>query len=256
MRYFLELSYIGTSYSGFQVQENANTVQAEMEKAIAVLLKEKVALTGSSRTDAGVHAWQNYFHFDTAVPIENKGLKDKQQFVYKLNAILPPAIAVRSLQLVNDKAHSRFDAIYREYNYYLSTIKNPFIQDRAYYFPYKVDMELMQSAAGILKEYTDFTSFSKRNTQAKTFICHLAISEWEKRGSVLVYKVRGDRFLRGMVRALTSTMLNVGRKKTNLEEFRKIIEARDCSKASFAVPAHGLFLMKVEYPAGLQPSVG
>lgn len=240
MRYFLELSYKGTAHSGFQTQENARTVQEEVEKAFRVLQKESVQLTGSSRTDAGVHARQNYFHFDYSGIIH-------PQFLYKINAILPSDIVIRGIQEMGEEAHSRFDAIAREYRYYIYRSKDPFLEDRAYYFPYKVDMGLMQEAASMLLGYADFTSFSKRNTQVKTFLCKLEISEWQEENGMLIYHVKGNRFLRGMVRALTATMLKVGRGKVGLKEFRQIIEARDCTKASFAVPAHGLFLERVYF---------
>jgi tRNA pseudouridine38-40 synthase len=240
-RYFLEISYKGTAYSGFQTQENAVTVQSELEKAIAILQREAVSLTGSSRTDAGVHALQNYFHFDFSGVLH-------PQFVYKLNAILPPDIVLHKLIPVREEAHSRFDAIAREYKYFIYRAKDPFLQDRAYYFPYQLDTGRMQAAAALLLEYQDFTSFSKRNTQVKTFQCRLELSQWKQEGACLVYHVKGNRFLRGMVRALTATMLKVGRGKVSLDEFRSIIEARDCTKASFAVPPHGLFLLNVHYP--------
>lgn len=240
-RYFLEVSYKGTAYSGFQTQENAVTVQSELEKAIAILQREQVNLTGSSRTDAGVHALQNYFHFDFAGELH-------PQFVYKLNAILPSDIVLHKLIRVGEEGHSRFDAVSREYKYFIYRSKDPFLQDRAYYYPYQLDMDRMRSAAAILPEYQDFTSFSKRNTQVRTFQCRLELSEWKLDGDCLVYHVRGNRFLRGMVRALTATMLKVGRGKISLDEFRAIIEARDCTKASFAVPPHGLFLLSVHYP--------
>jgi tRNA pseudouridine38-40 synthase len=240
-RYFLEVSYKGTAYSGFQTQENAVTVQSELEKAIAILQREQVNLTGSSRTDAGVHALQNYFHFDFAGELH-------PQFVYKLNAILPSDIVLHKLIRVGEEGHSRFDAVSREYKYFIYRSKDPFLQDRAYYYPYQLDMDRMRSAAAILPEYQDFTSFSKRNTQVRTFQCRLELSEWKLEGDCLVYHVRGNRFLRGMVRALTATMLKVGRGKISLDEFRAIIEARDCTKASFAVPPHGLFLLSVHYP--------
>jgi len=243
-RYFLELSYKGTSYSGFQSQKNANSVQAEVEKAFEILHQQPLQLTGSSRTDAGVHALQNYFHFDFEGEIH-------PQWQYKLNAILPPDIVLKNLVQVGDEAHSRFDALSREYKYFIYTKKNPFLEDRAYFFPYRLDREKLQQAADILKEYSDFTSFSKRNTQVKTFTCRILESEWIEEGECLVFHVKADRFLRGMVRALTSTMLKVGRGKTSIEEFRTIIEALDCTKASFAVPARGLFLVKVEYPERL-----
>ena len=245
-RYFLEISYKGTAYSGFQNQENAVTIQSEVEKAIAVLQRVPVSLTGSSRTDAGVHALQNFFHFDFDGSLH-------PQFVYKLNAILPRDIVLHKLIAMGAEAHCRFDAVSREYKYFIYRSKDPFLEDRAYYFPYQIDLERMQAAASILMEYEDFTSFSKRNTQVKTFKCRLEKSEWLEEGSCLVYRVKGNRFLRGMVRALTATMLKVGRGKISLQEFRTIIEARDCTRASFAVPAHGLFLLQVSYPAAYFP---
>lgn len=240
-RYFLELAYKGTGFSGFQVQHNVVTIQSEVEKAISILHKEKVILTGSSRTDAGVHALQNYFHFDFEGELN-------KQFVYKMNAILPPSIVIRNLIQVQPEAHCRFDAISREYDYHIYRVKNPFIIDVSYYYPYKLSIDLLNQAACIIKEYSDFTSFSKRNTQVKSFLCKIETSEWVIENDQLIYKVTANRFLRGMVRALTATMLKVGRQKMGLEEFRSVIELKDCTMASFAVPAHGLFLTRVNFP--------
>lgn len=251
-RYFIEVSYQGTNYSGFQSQLNANTIQAEVEKAMRVLLRIPVTggpddfkLTGSSRTDAGVHAVQNFFHFDILQP---SLLKEKGHFVYKMNAILPNDIAIKNLYEVKENYHSRFDAVSREYSYFIYQQKNPFLNNVAYYFPYKLDLESLQQAATIVKEYNDFTSFSKRNTQAKTFNCQILTSEWIEKNECLIYNVEANRFLRGMVRALTATMLMVGRNKLSLNDFRVIIEKKDCTKANFAAPPHGLFLNAVKYP--------
>ena len=243
-RYFLELAYKGTNYSGFQSQINANTVQAEVEKAFEMFQREKIIMTGSSRTDAGVHALQNYFHFDFEGTIPH-------DFVYKFNAILPSDIVIKSIMEVKPEAHCRFDAITREYNYYIYRQKDPFLKETAFYFPYKLDIDSMQQAAAIVKEFTDFTSFSTRNTQIKTFICQIQESNWKFHDNTLIYNVKANRFLRGMVRALTATMLKIGRGKLSLQDFRHIIEAKDCTKASFAVPAHGLFLTKVNYDKDL-----
>lgn len=240
-RYFLEVAYKGTHYSGFQSQENANTVQAEIEKAFRVLQREQVIMTGSSRTDAGVHALQNFFHFDYGGIIH-------PQFSYKINAILPEDIVVKAIIPMASEAHCRFDALSREYKYHIYRHKDPFLKDRALYFPYKLDVGKMQEAAAIITEYQDFTSFSKRNTQVKTFECSIMKSIWLKEGDCLIYNVQANRFLRGMVRAMTATMLKVGRGTISLPEFRRIIELKDCSKASFAVPGHGLFLTAVSYP--------
>lgn len=240
-RYFLEVSYKGTNYSGFQLQKNTdNTIQAEVEKAFCTLQKEKVLLTGSSRTDAGVHALQNFFHFDYDNPIH-------PQFTYKINAILPDDIVVKTLFKVKDDAHCRFDSISREYKYFIYRQKEPFLKDRAFYFPYKLNIDQLNKASAIIKEYDDFTSFSKRNTQVKTFICDIMESEWKWEDDCLVYYVKANRFLRGMVRALTATMLKIGRGKMNLDEFHDVIKAKDCTKASFSVPANGLFLVAVNY---------
>ena len=240
-RYFLEVSYRGTAYSGFQSQQNTGkTIQAEVEKAFGVLQRQEVTMTGSSRTDAGVHALQNYFHFDYEGEIH-------PQFLYKVNAILPEDIVIRKLVPVNADAHCRFDAVSREYRYYIYRRKDPFLQDRAFYFPYRLSVEKMREAAEVVKGYTDFTSFSKRNTQVKTFECRILESEWEMEEEKLVYHVRANRFLRGMVRALTATMLQVGRGKLDMAGFRGVIESRDCTKANFAVPARGLFLEEVAF---------
>ena len=239
-RYFLEVSYKGTAYSGFQAQENAHTIQAEVEKAFQVLQRELVTLTGSSRTDAGVHARQNFFHFDFEQPLH-------EQFLYKMNAILPGDIVIENVHNVKSDAHCRFDAKYRRYRYYTYNEKNPFLEDRAWYFPYRLNKELLQEAASLVLAYQDFTSFSKRNTQVKTFICQLTDSCWVEEEGCLIYQVQSNRFLRGMVRALVSTMLLVGREKLTLSQFREIIESRDCTKASFAAPAHGLFLEEVGF---------
>jgi len=240
-RYFLEVSYKGSNYSGFQSQKNANSIQAEVEKAFSVLHREKIVLTGSSRTDAGVHALQNFFHFDFENALH-------PQFVYKLNAILPEDIVIKGVKPVAGDAHCRFDALAREYKYFIYRQKDPFLKDRAFYYPYNISMENLVQAAAIVSEYEDFTSFSKRNTQVKTFICQIRQSGWHVENGSLVYTIKANRFLRGMVRALTATMLRAGRGTIDLSQFRKIIEAKDCTQASFAVPPHGLFLVAVDFP--------
>jgi tRNA pseudouridine38-40 synthase len=240
-RYFLEVSYKGTNYSGFQIQKNANSIQAEVERVLQILQKEKIDLTGSSRTDTGVHALQNFFHFDFEGEIN-------AHFVYKMNAILPGDIVVQKLIPVMAQAHCRFDAISREYVYFIYRHKDPFLEERAFYFPYKLNVDLMQEAAAMIKGYKDFTSFSKRSTQVKTFNCNIMESKWAWEDECLVFYVKADRFLRGMVRALVATMLKIGRGKMTIAEFKHVIEEKDCSKASFAAPSEGLFLVRVNYP--------
>jgi tRNA pseudouridine38-40 synthase len=255
-RYFVEVAYKGTAYSGFQSQHNTpKTIQTEVEKAISTLFhlpfpaideNQAVRLTSSSRTDTGVHALQNFFHFDYGGAVH-------EHFVYKMNAILPPDIVVKQLFPVHADAHCRFDAVSREYRYFIYRHKDPFLEDRAFFFPYKLNWEHMQQAAAVIKEYGDFTSFSKRNTQVKTFICNVQESEWVREKDCIVYHVKANRFLRGMVRALVATMLQVGRNKISISGLRQIIESRDCTKASFAVPGHGLFLTQVTIPYLPQP---
>ena len=238
-RYFIEVSYKGTNYSGFQKQQNANSVQAEIEKALEIFYKQKFELTGSSRTDAGVHALQNFFHFDADDLIKDDA--------YNLNAILPDDIVIQCIFHVDDNAHCRFDALSREYHYYIYQHKNPFLQGRACYIPYPVDLALLQQASKEIINHTDFTSFSKRNTQVKSFLCNIYANEWVQEGDCLIYKIKANRFLRGMVKGLVGTQLLVGKKKIDLEEFRSIIEAKDCTKADFSVPPDGLFLAKVAF---------
>ncbi len=239
-RYFLEVAYKGTNYSGFQIQKNANSVQAEVEKALEIYFRQKIDVVCSSRTDAGVHALQNFFHFDCEEIIPVK-------FLYNINAILPEDIAVKNIFNVPSNANCRFDATSRQYKYYVYGKKNPFLRDEAYYFPYTLNQEKLLAAAEIIFSYTDFTSFSKRKTQVKNFNCTIIKSSWIQEKDCCVYEVEANRFLRGMVRGLVGTMLQVGRGKLALPEFEKIIQSHDCTKADFSVPGHGLFLAQVNY---------
>lgn len=246
-RYFIELSYKGTRYAGFQVQQNAETIQSELQRAMQVYLRKPVELTGSSRTDKGVHALRNFFHMDE----EWHSPEAWQHHIYHINAILPADIVVRSVRPVQPDAHCRFDAISREYEYRIYQRKEPFLDDRAFFFPFRLDLEALREAAALLPSFTDFTSFSKRNTQVKTFDCRITTSEWLERDGCLIFHVQSDRFLRGMVRGLTGTMLRVGTGKISVPYFSSIIEQRDCTLADFSVPPHGLFLVNVAYPDDL-----
>lgn len=234
---------MGTRYAGFQVQKNANTIQAEVEKALAILLRKPVMLTGSSRTDSGVHAVQNYFHFDT----EDK-LQD--EVVYNINALLPDDIALKKLIPVGSDHHCRFDAVARLYTYRLYRFKDPFLRDQAYYYPYKLNIDLLQAAADQLLQYSDYTSFSKRRTQVQTYECKIFESRWDDVDGKIIFTVRGNRFLRGMVRGLVGTMLHVGRGKMELSEFKQVVEGKNSASVDFSVPAKGLFLMRVDFRDG------
>ncbi|RPD44710.1 tRNA pseudouridine(38-40) synthase TruA [Paracnuella aquatica] len=238
-RYFLEVAYKGTRYSGFQIQENAITVQSEIEQALELVQRQSISLTGSSRTDAGVHAWQNFFHFDLEETLH-------PQLLYKLNAVLPSDIVLKAVYPVASEAHSRFDAISREYEYYIYKFKDPFRRDTAYYVPYPLDMRALAEAAAIIKEQTNFAAFSKTNTQVKNFRCAILKSEWREENGLLVYNIKGNRFLRGMVRLLTATQLKIARGKYEMVDFKKLFETEQ--KCGVSVPAHGLFLKEVGYP--------
>jgi tRNA pseudouridine38-40 synthase len=240
-RYFLELAYKGTAYSGFQIQETGVTIQSALTDALRTIFRQEFQLTGSSRTDAGVHAEQNYFHFDM-----DQGFTEKQ--VYNLNAVLPKDIAVKQVRMVKPESHCRFDAISRSYRYSINRSKDPFLTETAWLYPFRINKALLDEAAAILLEYTDFTSFSKRNTQVKTFNCSIELSQWVERDGLLLYEVRSNRFLRGMIRGLVATMLKVARGTISIADLRMILEAKDCSKADFSAPAHGLCLTKVAFP--------
>lgn len=243
-RFFVEVAYKGTNYAGFQVQQNANTIQAEVEKALKIYFKRDFELTGSSRTDAGVHALQNFFHFDMD---ETFKLLESKDVVYHLNAILPGDIVLKKIKMVEDQAHCRFDAVYRTYEYSIYNAKDPFLEDRAYYYPYPLDLNLLNEAAAIILMNTDFQSFSKKNTQVYTYECRIIESGWIKSDHKLIYRVRGSRFLRGMVRGLVGTMLRVGIGKIGVVEFKEIINAHDISRVDFSMPSHGLVLINVGY---------
>lgn len=257
-RYFIEVSYKGTKYSGFQIQKNSITIQSEIEKALAIFFKQTFSLTGASRTDAGVHALQNYFHFDVEQPlakniiskVSSKGIQATTgvgEAVYNLNSILPRDIVIKRIFEVTENTHCRFDAVSREYKYFIYRHKDPFMEGRAYYFPFKLDVDKLNEAAAMILQQQDFTTFSKRNTQVNNFICEVIKSEWIKEKDTLVYNIQANRFLRGMVKGITGTMLRVGRGLISLNEFDKIIKSRDCTKADFSVPAHALFLVAVNY---------
>lgn len=244
MRYFIQLSYDGTNYHGWQIQDNALSVQGETEKALAVVTRETIELVGAGRTDTGVHASFYIAHFDSS----QENLSDGN-LVFKLNCLLPTDIAVQKIFPVRPDAHARFDATYREYKYYLSRNKDPFSFRFAEKENRPLDLLKMNEAALILFEYQDFTSFSKLGSDVKTNNCLIHKAFWEEVGSQLVFTIRADRFLRNMVRAIVGTLIDVGLGKLSLLDFRKIIEKKDRGSAGASVAAKGLFLVDIGYPA-------
>ncbi len=242
MRYFIDISYKGKNYHGWQRQANAHTVQQEIEESLSRILGEKIEIMGSGRTDAGVHAKKQIAHFDTLADLEG------DQIQYKLNGILPPDISINSCLEVIDEAHTRFDAKERGYHYFIHQKKNPFLEGLSYFYSHKVDLQLMNQAASKLLGQQDFESFSRVKTEVNNFNCEIFTANWAVENDQLVFNVRANRFLRGMVRALVGTLLEVGKNKLTVDEFVSIIVAKDRTKAGRAVPPHGLYLTEVNYP--------
>jgi len=243
LRFFLEISYDGTNYVGWQSQPNGLAVQEVIEDKLRQLFRSKIDILGSGRTDAGVHAMRQYAHFDCdQLPYE------KDALMYKLNRMLPVDISIRNIIAVKDTAHARFDATLRSYHYHISYIKDPFRYKYRYTIWHKLDVEKMNEAAKILFEYDDFASFCKYNHDAKTTLCKIQKAEWVELPGQLNFIISSDRFLRNMVRAIVGTMVELGQGDLTLDDFRKIIEAKDRVAAGFSSPASGLFLAEVHYP--------
>jgi len=243
-RYFIKLSYRGTNFHGWQIQENAHSVQAELNRALSLLLKEDISTLGAGRTDTGVHAKFFVAHFDTV----RKDLNDNESFIYHLNKILPIDVSVKAIRAVKPEAHARFDAISRTYNYYICRDKDPFWQELAWLYQGTLDVDLMQKAADTLVNYDDFTSFSKVGSDNKTSICKIATAKWEAKDNLLIFEITADRFLRNMVRAIVGTLVEVGRGKITVEKFEEIIISKNRSLAGTSAPAEGLYLTDIKYP--------
>jgi tRNA pseudouridine38-40 synthase len=242
MRYFIEFSYNGTAYNGWQRQNNALGVQQVLEEAVSKLVRKPVEITGSSRTDAGVHAEQQFAHFDC------EEIQRPDLFVYSVNGMIPFDVAVKRIFPVDETLHSRFAATHRSYEYRIAKLKNPFLVNQVHVLRAELDLDLMNQAAKILTLYDDFESFSKLHTNVNNFRCNIMEASWFERGELLIFKVKANRFLRGMVRALVGTMLNVGKGKTSLKEFEEIILLKNRKYAGAQAPAAGLFLIEVGYP--------
>ncbi|MEG1622077.1 MAG: tRNA pseudouridine(38-40) synthase TruA [Alistipes sp.] len=248
MRYFIEFRYSGKAYCGWQRQPHQSTVQQTLEHALSVLLREPIEVTGAGRTDTGVNASFYVAHFDCIVAIA-----DIPFLLSKLNFMLPGDIAIGRIYLVRSDAHARYKALEREYRYYIEVRKNPFTRDTAWQYYVPLDVEQMNLAAAILLEREDFTSFAKLNSDNKTNICHLKCAEWHfESEDVLCFTIRADRFLRNMVRAIVGTLVDVGRGRYTVEQFREIVDSRDLARSSAGAPAQGLFLSKVTYPNDLE----
>jgi tRNA pseudouridine38-40 synthase len=242
LRYFIEFAYKGTHYHGWQYQPNATSVQETLNKVFSVLLQEKIDIMGAGRTDTGVHAKQMFGHFDSEKSIDIKNL------IHKANSFLPNDIVIYNIITVHEEAHARFDAISRTYQYHISTFKNAFKDDFAWFTSKNLDVKAMNQAAKLLLNFTDFKCFSKTNTDVNTYNCKITEAFWTKQNEELIFTITADRFLRNMVRAIVGTLINIGIHKISEQDFIKIIEEKNRENAGFTVPAHGLFLTNIEYP--------
>ena len=251
MRYFIKLAYQGTSYNGWQIQKNTpRTIQQVINESFSGLLNEKIELTGCGRTDTGVHAREYYAHFDST---KSDLHINPREWVYKFNVVLPVDIAIQEIIPVQKDAHARFNALSRSYEYIINKKRDPFQLNRAYYIYFPLRIDLMNKAASILFEHEDFSCFSKSNTQVKTNFCKILEASWIENEELFIFTISANRFLRNMVRSIVGTMIEVGKEKISLDDFGKIIENKNRSKAGVSVPAGGLYLTKVKYITGIIP---
>ena len=244
-RYFISLSYKGTNYHGWQVQNNAPTVQQEVNRALSLYIREDINCVGCGRTDTGVHARNFIIHFDSQL----SDLHEDEKFVFKINRILNNDIAIHWIKQVKDDSHARFSPISRTYKYYISYEKEIFSLDYCWNKSGNLDVEAMNKACDKLFNYIDFTSFSKLHTDVKTNNCNIMEASWVEKDGQYIFTIKADRFLRNMVRAIVGTMIEVGKHKLSIDDFCTIIEAKNRSLAGTSVPASGLFLVDIEYPS-------
>ena len=246
MRYFIELSYFGKAYHGWQNQPDSISVQEVLESNLSRVLRKKIDIVGAGRTDAGVHAKQMFAHFDFEGDLDEALLK------YKLNSMLPKDIAIATIFEVMDNAHARFDAVSRSYEYHVVQEKDAFSKDFAWFLKHDLNVDKMNEAAAILKEYSDFKSFSKSRTDVKTYNCRIDEAHWEIKDNKLIFHITADRFLRNMVRAVVGTLIEIGQDKYPVSHMHEVIQIRDRGKAGTSVPAHALYLTRVIYPENIR----
>lgn len=249
MRYFIHLAYDGTRFHGWQIQPNGISVEGEIEQRLSTLLRQPVDIVGAGRTDAGVHARHMVAHFDISLEC------DPEQLCYRLNRMMPPDICIYKIEKVADDKHARFSAVSRTYHYYVSTVRNPFNRQYSWLCHYDLDFELMNQAAKILMEYKDFASFCKSHTDVKTTLCDVSEAKWysltpnetNNCEGEYYFRIKANRFLRNMVRAVVGTLVEVGRHRLTLDDFRNVIEGKKRTMAGESMPANALFLEKIEY---------
>ena len=243
MRFFITLSYDGTRYHGWQVQPNGPSVQEKLQWALSTILRQDILVTGAGRTDAGVHARMMVAHFDVETMVY-----ELQDLTYKLNRLLPQDIAIQMMEPVSDEMHARFSATSRTYHYYIHTVKDPFLRAYSCELHYPLDFQLMNEAAAILMTYEDFGAFCKAHADVKTTLCHITAAQWHQTSpSSWYFEITANRFLRNMVRAVVGTLIDVGRGRLSLDDFRKVIEGKRRTEAGESMPANALFLEEVKY---------
>ena len=254
-RYFVTLSYDGTRFHGWQIQPNGISVQEELQRGLSLLLRQEVTVTGAGRTDAGVHARMMVAHFDCATSLlpeiwKKDGALDGWQLAYKLNRLLPQDIAVERIVQVASDMHARFSALARTYHYYIHTFKSPFLSRYSCEMHFSLDFQLMNEAARMLLDYDDFGAFCKSHADVKTTLCHVTKALWsETAPGEWMFEITANRFLRNMVRAVVGTLVEVGRGRLSLDEFRRVVEGKRRTDAGESMPAHALFLERIDYPA-------
>ena len=238
----MEIAFDGTNYHGWQIQQNAHSVQAELNNALSTILRTEINVVGAGRTDTGVHAKQMFVHFELEESIDWVKMRKK------LNGFLPDDISCKDVFRVNDLAHTRFSATSRSYEYWITLEKDPFLLERAYHYLYDLDVDVMNKAAEKLMNYKDFSCFSKSKTQTATNDCTITEARWEQKEDLLIFTISANRFLRNMVRAIVGTLLEVGSGRMSIEQFEEVINLKDRRNAGASVPAHGLYLNKISYP--------
>ena len=243
MRFFITLSYDGTRYHGWQVQPNGPSVQEKLQWALSTILRQDIQVTGAGRTDAGVHARMMVAHFDVETMVY-----ELQDLTYKLNRLLPQDIAIQKMESVSDEMHARFSATSRTYHYYIHTVKDPFLRAYSCELHYPLEFQLMNEAAAILMTYEDFGAFCKAHADVKTTLCHITAAQWHQTSpSSWYFEITANRFLRNMVRAVVGTLIDVGRGRLSLDDFRKVVEGKRRTEAGESMPANALFLEEVKY---------
>ncbi len=242
MRYFIFFSFNGKKFHGWQKQINANSVQEIMEESLSLIIKKQIKLTGAGRTDAGVHAKTMVAHFDLEDQID-----DRNKLIILLNKFHGSDIFILDIKKVKNDSHARFSALSRTYQYHISFVKNPFNYDFEYYISVKPDLTDMKKATKILTKFKDFESFSKKGSDVNNFLCEIYDANWTKVENGLLFNIESNRFLRNMVRSIVGTILDVGLKKINMDEFIKIIKSKKRSNAGFSVPPNALFLKNIKY---------